>query len=105
MVKIIFSIARYRLFYVNTSDLRASIRLEVHLNILRVQQGLATWGKQRGRSFLPRGLGLGTEMVSDERKVTLEYFWDEIFYFSFLPFFTTYLDERESAYLNQPFQS
>ena len=46
-------------------ELRASIRLEVHLNISSVQQALATRGKQRGWGFLLRGIGLGTEMVSD----------------------------------------
>ena len=43
-------------------------------------------------------------MVSDGWKVTLEYVWDEIFT-SLFSFFTNYLNERESTYLNKLFKS
>ena len=41
------------------TTLRASISLQVHLNISRVKQDLARRGKQRGWCFHPRVLGLG----------------------------------------------
>ena len=44
-------------------------------------------------------------MVSDGQKVTLEYFWDEIFTLRFFLFFTNYLNETESTYLNKLFKS
>ena len=79
--------------------LRARIRLKVHLNISSIQRALATRGKQRGWGFPPRGLGLGNRNGLRWAESHMGTFLGWNFYFTFLSFFTNYLDERGITYL------